>query len=149
MNLLAIGDTPFKLPPIYTERVLALATPPFHKNYKFNELLARNLTPPYLSNQAEVQHVDLASQDPSAMPVLILCSDGLINLYSQRSKVKDIAQAVQIWITTLPLEVSDNLALDLLWNALVGDNEVEIVSGIIRGTLDRRVDDTTVIGLPL
>ena len=33
---------PFKLPPIYTERVLALATPPFHKNYKIDELIVHH-----------------------------------------------------------------------------------------------------------
>ena len=52
--LVAIGDTLFKLPPIYTERVFALATPPFHENYKVSQPLAKNLTPPYLSNRAEV-----------------------------------------------------------------------------------------------
>lgn len=142
----AIGDTLFKLPAIYTERVLALATPPFHKNYRVSALLARNLTPPYLSNWAEVEHVDLASLGPSAMPVLILCSDGLVDLYS---KTEDIAQAVQSWITTLNCEGSDNLALDLLWDALSRDRGIEATSGIIRGTGGGRVDDTTVIVLQL
>ena len=146
---LAIGDSLFKLPPIYTERVLALATPPFHENYKVTELLARNLTPPYLSNRAEVEHVDLASLDPSASPVLVLCSDGLIDLYSRRSKIKDIAQAVQLWITTLTHEGRDNLALDLLWDALGGDDGAEVSSKIVRGTSNKRVDDTTVVVLQL
>ena len=75
--ILAIGDMPFKLPPIYTERVLALATPPFHENYKIGELITRNRTPPYLSNRAEVKYIDLATMDSNSMPILILCSDGL------------------------------------------------------------------------
>jgi pyruvate dehydrogenase phosphatase len=140
---------PFKLPAIYTERVLALATPPFHKNYNVSDLLARNLTPPYVSNRAEVDHIDLASLSPSATPVLILCSDGLVNLYSRRSQVEDIAQAVQSWITTLTCEGSDNLALDLLWDALGGDGGIEVSSKIVQGMSNKRVDDTTVIVLQL
>ncbi|KAF8968819.1 phosphatase 2C-like domain-containing protein [Flammula alnicola] len=145
----AIGDTLFKLPPIYTERVLALATPPFHENYKFGDLLARNLTPPYLSNRADVEHVDLASLGPNAMPVLILCSDGLCDLYSRRSQTRDIAQDVQLWLTTLTRESSDNLALELLWDALGGDDRIEAASKIVRGMPGRRVDDTTVVVLQL
>jgi pyruvate dehydrogenase phosphatase len=140
---------PFKLPAIYTECVLALATPPFHKNYNVSELLARNHTPPYVSNRAEVEHLDLASLGPSAMPVLILCSDGLVDLYSRRSKVEDIAQAVQSWITMSACEGSNNLALDLLWDALGGDGGIEVSSKIVRGMSKKRVDDTTVIVLKL
>jgi pyruvate dehydrogenase phosphatase len=140
---------PFKLPPIYTERVLALATPPFHKNYNVSNLLARNLTPPYVSNRAEVEHVDLASLGPSAMPVLILCSDGLVDLYSRRSKMEDIAQAVQSWITASTCEGRDNLAADLLWDALGGNGGIEASSKIIRGMSNKRVDDTTVMVLQL
>lgn len=146
---LAIGDMPFKLPAIYTERVLALATPPFHKNYNVSGLLARNLTPPYVSNRAEVEHVDLASLGPSAMPVLILCSDGLVDLYSRRSKGEDIAHSVQSWITALTYEGRDNLALDLLWDALGGNCGIEASSKIIRGMSNKRVDDTTVMVLQL
>jgi len=60
---------PFKLPHIYTERVLALATPPFYGNYKIDELIARNSTPLCLSNRAEVKHVDLATVDPNSVPI--------------------------------------------------------------------------------
>jgi pyruvate dehydrogenase phosphatase len=140
---------PFKLPAIYTERVLALATPPFHKNCNVGDLVARNFTPPYVSNRAEVEQVDLTSLDPSTMPVLILCSDGLVDLYSRRSKVRDIAQAVQSWTTTLTGGGGDNLALDLLWDALGGDEGIDASSKVIRGMSNRRVDDTTVIVLQL
>jgi pyruvate dehydrogenase phosphatase len=83
------------------------------------------------------------------MPVLVLCSDGLIDLYSRRSKVNDITQAIQLWITTLTREGGDNLALDLLWDALGGDCGVEASSKIIRGISNMRVDDTTVVVLQL
>lgn len=115
--------------------------------------MARNRTPPYLSNQAEVEHVDLASLDHTAAPILILCSDGLVDLYSRRSKVQDISQAVLPWITALDRKGEtniDNLAQDLLWDSLGGDAGVETSSKIIQGiTSGRRVDDTTAIVLRL
>jgi hypothetical protein len=83
------------------------------------------------------------------MPVLVLSSDGLVNLYSRRSKVEDTAQAVQSWISTLTRDGSDNLALDLLWDALGGDPGVQISNDIVRGMSNKRVDDTTVVVLPL
>ena len=76
---------PFKLPPIYTESVLALATPPFHENYKIGELITRNRTPPYPSNRAEIKHVDLATVNSNPTPILILCSEELCDLYKRRS----------------------------------------------------------------
>jgi pyruvate dehydrogenase phosphatase len=148
MHYLAIGDTQFKLPPIYTERVFSLATPPFHPNSKVSELLARNLTPPYLSNRAEVEHIDLAPLDPHGMPILILCSDGLVDLY-RRSKAGDMAQAIQLWLPASRCEASNNLALDLLWHALGGDKGIDLSSKIVRGTYNKRVDDTTVVVLRL
>jgi len=83
------------------------------------------------------------------MPVLILCSDGLVDLYSRSSKVEDIALAVQSWLTTLAREDGDNLALDLLWDALGRDERVEASSIIIQGMSNKRVDDTTVVVLQL
>jgi hypothetical protein len=81
---LAIRDTQFKLPPIFIEYVLALATPLFRLNSKVSKLLVRNLTPLYLSNWVKVEHVDLALLGPNVMSVLVLCSDGLVDLHSRR-----------------------------------------------------------------
>jgi len=66
--------------------------------------------------------------------------------------VEDIAQAVQSWITgALTYEGSDNLALDLLWDALGGDKGIELSSKIVGGMSgsNKRVDDTTVVVLQL
>ncbi|KAK0469233.1 protein serine threonine phosphatase 2C [Desarmillaria tabescens] len=143
----AIGDMPFKLPVIYARRVLALATPPFHPNYKIDALMARNLTPPYLSNQADVVHVSV--DQPS---VLILSTDGLINLYSRSSQVKNTADAAPLWFAAInrARQDSSNLALDLLWNVLGGDGEANLYSLMMQQQFNsRRVDDTTIIILPL
>ena len=114
----ALGDTPFKLPPVYTERVLAFATPSFDENYRVKELLARNPTPPYLSNQAEVKHIDLVLLSSTGTPVLVLCSDGLRDLYSRCSKEED-----NIGCPALDHHSdSDNLDLDLLCDAFGRDD---------------------------
>jgi pyruvate dehydrogenase phosphatase len=138
----------FKLPPIYTERVLALATPPFHEHYNIGELTSRNSTPPYLSNRAEVKHVDLATVGPNSMPLLILCSDGLCDLYKRRSPISNLPKDVQLWLTTSsPIECRGNLAFELLWDALKGDGGVQTATAIkiVRGMPGRRIDDTTVV----
>ena len=141
---------PFKLPPIYTERVLALAAPPFCEHYNISELISRNSTPPYLSNQAEVRHVDLATVGPDSMPILILCSDGLRGLYKKRSPISNLPKDVQLWLTTSsPIECKSNLALELLWDALDGDGGVQTATKIVRGMPGRRIDDTTVVVIQL
>ena len=141
---------PFKLPPIYTEHVLALATPPFHENYKIGELITTNRTPPYLSNRAEIKHVDLATVDSNPTPILILCSDGLCDLYKRRSPSSSLPKDVQLWLTTTsPIECRSNLASELLWDALDGDGGVQAATKIARGMPGRRIDDTTVVVIQL
>ena len=141
---------PFKLPPIYTERVLALATPPFHESYIIGELITRNRTPPYLSNRAEIKHVDLATVDSNPTPILILCSDGLCDLYKRRSPSSSLRKDVQLWLTTTSLiECRSNLASELLWDALDGDGGVQAATKIARGMPGRRIDDTTVVVIQL
>ena len=92
---------PFTLLPTYTEHVLALSTPPFHENYKIGKLIitSRNRTPPYLSNLAEVKHVDLATVGPNSnMPILNLYSDGLCDFYKRRSPISTLPKDVQLWL---------------------------------------------------
>ncbi|KAG7451662.1 uncharacterized protein BT62DRAFT_440811 [Guyanagaster necrorhizus] len=117
---LAIGDMPFELPDIYTQRVLALATPPFHPNYTLDRFMARNLTPPYLSNQVDIVHVSLDQPSVRILSIINCARKG-----------------------------SGNLALDLLWNTLGGDGEVNLDSLMARAQFGQRVDDTTIVILPL
>ena len=137
---------PFKLPPIYTEHVHALATPPFHENYKIGKLITRNRTPPYLSSRAEVKHVNLVTMNPNSMPMLILCSDGLCDLYKRRPPTSSLPKDVQLWLATaFPVECRSNLASELLWEALDGDSGRQAATKIVRGMPGRRIDDTTVV----
>ena len=140
----------FKLPPIYTERVLALATPPLHENYKISELITRNRTPLYLSNQVEVKHVNIATMIPNPTPILILCSDRLCDLYKRQSPISSLPQDVQLWLTTTsPIECRSNLASELLWDALDGDGGIQAATKTVRGMPGRRIDDNTVVVIQL
>ena len=139
----------FKLPTIYTERVLTLATPPFYDHYNIGEYISRNSTPPYLSNLAEVKHVDLATVGSDSIPILILCSGGLFDLYKKRSPTGNLPRDVQLWLTASPIERRSNLALELLWDALDGDGGVQAATRIVRGMPGRRIADITVVIIQL
>ena len=54
-----------------------------------------------------------------------------------------------MWLTTSPIKCRSNLALELLWDALDGDSEVQAATKIVRGMPGRRIDDTTVVVIQL
>ena len=83
------------------------------------------------------------------MPILILCPDGLFDLYKRRSPISDLSKDVQLWLTTSPIECRNNLAFELLWDALDGDGGVQAATKIVRGMPGRRIDDTTVVVIQL
>ena len=120
------------------------------ENYEIGKLISRNRTPPYLYILAEVKHVDLATLDPNSMPILFLCSDGLCHLCKAVTYQHPLPKDVQLWlITTSRIERRGNLALDLQWDALDGDGDVEETTKIVRGLHGRRIDDTIVVVIQL
>ena len=96
---LAIGDQPFKQPPAFTRRILYNLEPTYSDIAPWEAVLLRNLTPPYISNEAEVVHRRLTRRNdlkvtgisdgghPCRAAVwegqhfLILSTDGLSDLY--------------------------------------------------------------------
>lgn len=141
----ALGDTLFKLPAIYTTRVLALAIPPFHPNYPYEAIASKNRTPPYISNVAEVQHFDLNTIKTFGPSTLVMSSDGLRDLYRHRQQ--PFVDSVRLWHDMEVLRKTqgrfDNLAISLLWDALGGNVDEDLMEP--RG----RVDDTSIIVLRL
>lgn len=119
---------------------------------KLEEILPRNISPPYLSNIAEVKHVQL---DPSEKDgrFLILCSDGLLDLYMYDPIgriLKTLEQIVEI-IACVVSEYKDsdgsggNAAAHLLRHALGGDDE-DKVSQLLTVEMDERwIDDVTIL----
>ncbi|KAF8629153.1 hypothetical protein AX17_005738 [Amanita inopinata Kibby_2008] len=142
----AIGDFIFKLPRQYADRVFRNAEPGFNHSARPEEFLKRNLTPPYISNVADVVHVDLASLN-ACDAHLIMCSDGLMDLYEEQGLYLD--EMIPIWsdiIANGRLENSEqNLAL-LLLRESIGGQDLEKVSRVMTVEMCFRwMDDTTIL----
>lgn len=107
--------------------------------------MSRNRTPPYLSNQADVRHVNLKHLG-NANRFLIMCSDGLVDLYmKEETRAAPLEILVDQWVSTVAsCTGDDNKALRLLRDALGGD-EANVSRMLTRESTTRWVDDTTIL----
>jgi pyruvate dehydrogenase phosphatase len=113
---------------------------------KVEDFLRRNLTPPYISNRADVRHVDTSLLEATTLR-LILCSDGLVDLYmSEALQMDDLAD---VWVQLLAKKEASadnvNLALCLLRDALGGKDEEKVSRMMTVEMFYRWMDDTTII----
>lgn len=107
---------------------------------KVDQLLPKYLTPPYLSNVAEVKHVNL-SEVANEDTVLVLASDGLTDVWNVHEQLPMMLAERWVNIAT----VSERPALNLLWEAL-GGKDLERVSFYLTVEMDQAwIDDTTII----
>ncbi|KAK7438405.1 hypothetical protein VKT23_018018 [Stygiomarasmius scandens] len=100
-----LGDTPFKQPPEFTRRILYNLLPGFPDKSPWEEFLARNHTPPYISTQPEITHVSLRHVSPNlsnAPRFLILSSDGFSDLCVNEGRDKIITDWVHDVVGTRP-----------------------------------------------
>lgn len=143
---LAVGDWLFKLPTIYTTRVFMHARPGFQFSSKIPDFLARNISPPYMSAQSDVQHIHLPHLGASEA-FLVLASDGLIDLSGDTYGYdhRDPTIAGKKWVEVLGRsERAGNGALYLLRDAMGGD--VDAVSSLLTvESAERWMDDTTIL----
>lgn len=142
----AVGDHEFKLPEIYTRRILSKTNPGFRLSTKLEDFLPRNHSPPYLSNRADVEHVDLQSSDKDGR-FLIMCSDGLIDLYMyddvrNLTTLEEIAKHI-VEVVAQGSKLGDNAAYLLLREALGGNDQVRIWRDM--DLAEKWMDDTTVL----
>lgn len=115
---------------------------------KVEEFILRNITPPYLSSTPDVVHHRLEAGDQR----LILCSDGLTDLYGER-EVKEEEATQRIAQIALQKDEGDELeglegnrALHIVKNAL--GNDLESQSAFLTIDFDfPHLDDITVIVL--
>ncbi|KAF7971219.1 hypothetical protein HWV62_21624 [Athelia sp. TMB] len=149
----AIGDHEFRLPAIFTERVLVKTHPGFKLSTVLTDWLPRNKTPPYLSNIADVVHVNLAATEKEGR-FLIMCSDGLTDLYVHDDDRKDIntLQEVADKIVNVlstrsapPGLDSNNSALHLLREAMGGSDEDKVSRNLTAQMAFRWMDDVTIV----
>ncbi|KAF9261951.1 protein serine/threonine phosphatase 2C [Marasmius fiardii PR-910] len=156
----AIGDHLFKLPSVYASRIFRNAFKGLRPGSEemIKKLMQRNLTPPYLSNVPDVEHLNL-KEEGASHGCLILCSDGLMDLYAvgiaamaeiwirmiaERSLIPQISNSEQIGSE---LDVQVNLALRLIYEGL-GEcrRDEDKMSWMLTLEMDDKwMDDTTVI----
>lgn len=158
----AIGDHIFKLPASYTKRVFMNCVPGFSISSKLEYFLPRNNSPPYLSALADIKHVALQPPtDNTFESFLILCSDGLVDLYEHTSARRaTLEEILTQWVHILGEHMDrrgakigdeadkDNAALVLLRHALMGgevDNPDRLAQMLTVEMPYRWMDDTTAL----
>ena len=150
---LAIGDAWLKLPAIYAELVF--------KHYDADWLPAdmmelhvpRIRTPPYLSNTPDVYYHSFCTFGTTGTPsqrALILCSDGLTDLYDGYTTQEMADEWMELIGRELdspsgPNTARGNLALSLLREA-IGGSDTQLVSRNLTVEMEERwMDDTTIL----
>lgn len=158
----AIGDHIFKLPVSYTRRVFMNCVPGFSVSSKLEHFLPHNKSPPYLSALADIKHVALQPSTANASEsFLILCSDGLVDLYEHtNARRPTLEEILTQWVHILGermdsrgAKVSDgadkeNAALVLLRHALMagGADDPDRLAQMLTVEIPCRwMDDTTVL----
>ena len=150
--VLALGDFSFKLPAIYTHRVLLNARPGFLVPAKVEEFTSRNHTPPYMSGVPAITHVALGAEDAHDA-FLILCSDGLTDV-NEESRLQLNETLAPHWVDVVGKHyraedsvsaAPPNLALALLRDAIGGDDIEKVSRHITVEMIMRWMDDTTVL----
>lgn len=147
MHTSALGDTWLKLPPIFSQRVLLN----FRREWNVQRpesYIARVKSPPYVSNVPDVHHIPLSKGPPGQQRglFLILCSDGLADLYDGRTR----AEMVHRWVMVVGQAIENatregNLALSLLRDGLGGD-DIRLVSQRLTVEMEEKwMDDVTII----
>ncbi|PBK73781.1 protein serine threonine phosphatase 2C [Armillaria solidipes] len=144
----ALGDHEFKLPRVYTERVFLNAVPGFRTQQSVEQFIKRSFTPPYVSNIADVRHLTL---EPSSRACLVMCTDGLMDLFEGESRdggTLDIAALGRRWLEIIGPTVwteGTNAALHLLREGLGGTDEEKVSQMMTVERTDRWMDDTTIL----
>lgn len=149
---LAVGDAWLKLPAIYAELVFKHHDADWLSAETMESHVPRILTPPYLSNMPDVYHIELSARgDSPRQRALILCSDGLTDLYDGYSH----QEMAYEWIEVVGRELGSpsgsknsgqmNLALSLLREA-IGGGDSQLVSRNLTVEMEERwMDDTTIL----
>ncbi|KAF5326262.1 hypothetical protein D9611_000478 [Ephemerocybe angulata] len=167
----AIGDYVFKLPAVYTQRGLLNCEVGFRTQRKVDDLLPRVLTPPYVSNVPQVNHISLSlsskQQSNSTTPssILMMYSDGLGDLYEDEfryavkipgfwssvvGKVMDIPGGPETKETASPRPRNErNAAMRFIRQGLGAEDAENVSRSLTTEYYGRWMDDTTVLVLRL
>jgi len=150
----AVGDHIFKLDKLWCSKVLMNAEQPFKfHSSKPETLITRIFTPPYLSNEPDVQRVNLAEIKAftGGEITLLLCSDGLLDLFDARDE-SDLKKVAQHWMELgsaanleNPGDVYENRALRILREGLGGRDEDKVAQWLTVEMSGKWLDDITTL----
>ncbi|EGO00161.1 hypothetical protein SERLA73DRAFT_72899 [Serpula lacrymans var. lacrymans S7.3] len=145
----AVGDTWLKIPAAYSRRLFTKYCPEWMSPRQVHEFANRILTPPYVSDIPEVYHHTLNVSNPIEDYFLILCSDGLQDLYDGVDMHFNDRQMVDRWVKIVGQAIDSretrNLALRLLRDGIGGDN-VQLVSRNLTLEIEEKwMDDVTIL----
>jgi pyruvate dehydrogenase phosphatase len=111
------------------------------------EFTGRIITPPYVSNIPDVHHLllPICADRPSAPGFLIMCSDGLVDLYPKKAKADLENHWAQVVANALRPDRGSNAALELLRDAIGGNDAHKVSRNLTVEMEERWFDDTTII----
>lgn len=143
----AIGDAWLKVPTAYTRQIIDSLEADWLEQHRLHDYLSNILTPPYVSNRPDVYHHRL-SRDAASAPTprfLILCSDGLSDLYGGRLE----EEMANDWAAVVGRELdrgrTNNLALHLLRDGLGGNDTRRVSQNLTVEMEEKWMDDTTIV----
>ncbi|KAF9652898.1 protein serine threonine phosphatase 2C [Thelephora ganbajun] len=150
----AVGDHIFKVDKLWCSKVFMNAEQPFKfHSAKPETLISRIYTPPYLSNKPDMQHVNLTQIKAFAGGeiTLILCSDGLVDLFDARDE-PDLKKVAERWMELgsaanpgNPKDVYANGALRVLREGLGGKDEDRVAQLLTVEMSGKWLDDITTL----
>ncbi|KAF8554716.1 protein serine/threonine phosphatase 2C [Imleria badia] len=144
----AIGDTWLKVPSMYTRRVFGEYTPDWLTPPLVEQYAERILTPPYISDIPDVHHYVFDTTLDKQESFLILCSDGLLDLYDNID-----ATLSERWVRIIDNALKSrmehgsprNLAFEFLRDA-IGGGDIDLASRNLTLEMDDKwIDDVTVL----
>ncbi|TDL24204.1 protein serine/threonine phosphatase 2C [Rickenella mellea] len=147
----AVGDTWMKLPGMFSRRIFKKMRSR-HPLDLADDFIDRIRTPPYISNIPDVYHRRLRRSHGEEYldKALILCSDGLTDLYDGRI-AEDV---INRWARVIGDGMTDhsrkrrgssNLAMRLLRDAIGGDDLIKVSRNLTVEMDERWMDDTTIL----
>lgn len=148
----AVGDHVFKVDSLWSSKVFMNAERPFRfHSVKPEILITRISTPPYLSNEPEVRHVNLSEIKACGKEEItfLLCSDGLLDLFGARNEA-DLKKVAQRWMelgfgvnTGNSGDPCTNGALRILREGLGGEHEDKVAQLLTVEMSGKWLDDIT------
>lgn len=138
---------------MYTRRVFGEYLPDWMSPPQVEQYAGRILTPPYISDVPDAYHYVFDTSVDRQESFLILCSDGLLDLYDNIDATLSENELAERWIRIVGNSLKrqreqglpGNLAFDVLRDA-IGGEDIDLASRNLTLEMDDKwIDDVTVL----